>query len=543
METKKIITLGLLFLLMIILYFKWNSTDNHLLGSDPIYHFDSSFFPDDFIWGTATSAYQTEGAADKYGRKPSIWDTFTHEFPERISDGSNGDVAVDFYHHYQEDIRKMSRRLGMNAFRFSISWSRIIPTGRRSEGVNEEGIDFYNRVINETIQNGMKPFVTMFHWDVPQSLEDEYDGFLSPKIVSDFKDFAELCFERFGDRVKDWITLNEPFIFSTHGYDSGDLAPGRCSAWVNHACVEGNSATEPYLVGHHLLLAHAKAVESYRKLGQDGKIGITLDVTWPESYSNSAVDREAAQRNLDFSLGWFMEPLYYGEYPKIMKKLVNIPERPPRLPDFTKEESQLVKGSYDFIGLNYYTANYASANVTVDPDPRHIRFATDSLVNLTKYKNGKPIGVQASPDWLYEYPQGLQYVLNYTKNAYNDPIIYITENGVGDNKDYSPEEALMDRWRIRYINHHLGNVHRAICDNKVNVKGYFAWSFIDNFEWSNGYTIRMGLYAVRDKHSLGRRQKLSVAWFQRFLKNKASGGGPKCGLLELKSESFSADEL
>ncbi|XP_048231355.1 beta-glucosidase 24 isoform X2 [Ricinus communis] len=518
MGPRSSLLLGLLVLLII------GSLDTNESKKEeiPILKFDSNQFPDGFFWGVATSAYQTEGAANKSGRGPSIWDTFTHEYPERIDDGSNGDVAVDFYNLYKEDIRRMSKQIGMNAFRFSISWSRVIPSGRVREGVNEEGIEFYNNVIDEAINNGLEPFVTIFHWDVPQALEDKYGGFLSPNIV----DYAELCYQRFGDRVKHWITLNEPFVFSTHSYESGSLAPGRCSPWVNRACQAGNSATEPYIVSHHLLLAHAAAVDIYKKQHLNGKIGITLDVTWTEPYSDSPADRAAAQRNLDFIYGWFMDPLTYGQYPRTMQTLV-----PDRLPKFTRKQVRMLKGSYDFIGINSYTSSYASANATIDPDPTHIRYATDSHVNLTKYKNDKPIGLQASPSWLYIYPDGIRYILNYTKSTYKDPIIYITENGIGDGINLSLEEARKDLQRIQYHEEHIWKVLRSICEFNVNVQGYFVWSFIDNMEWSSGYTIKMGLYQVDRKNKLTRRPKLSVSWFKEFLKNKASIGGPKCTLL------------
>ncbi|XP_050227343.1 cyanogenic beta-glucosidase-like [Mercurialis annua] len=485
----------------------------------PVSKFDSSYFPPGFLWGTSNSAYQTEGEANSKGRGPSIWDTFTHKYPERIDDRSNGDVATDSYNLYKDDIKKMNEDVGMNAYRFSISWSRIIPSGKLSKGVNEEGIDFYNRLINETLKNGLVPFVTIFHWDVPQGLEDEYGGFLSPKIVSDFKDYAEVCFERFGDRVKHWISMNEPFVFATKGYDCGSLAPGRCSSWVNKACQAGNSTVEPYMVGHHLLLSHAAIVQTYKQMDENGKIGITLDITWTEPYSTSAADRAAAQRNLDFTYGWFMDPLTYGYYPKIMRTLIG-----QRLPYFTKKQALLLKGSYDFIGLNYYTSIYASANVTApDPNPSHIRFGTESAVNLTEYRDGKAIGIQASPSWLYIVPQGIRYVLNYTKDRYHDPVLYITENGIGNDKN-----RRRDVMRIQFFEQHVWNVLKSICDYKVNVKGYFARSFMDNFEWSSGYTLKMGLYAV-DRKTMARYPKLSVAWFNKFLQYKNSTGGPKCG--------------
>ncbi|XP_050224893.1 beta-glucosidase 24-like [Mercurialis annua] len=481
--------------------------------------FDCSSFPDGFIWGTALSAYQTEGAAEKRG--VHTWDTFTHDYPERITDGSNGDIATEFYYNFQKDIEIMNKRMGMNAFRFSVAWSRIIPSGKISEGISEEGIDFYNKVIDETIHNGMVPFVTIFHWNVPQDIEDSYGGFRSHNIVSDYNDYAELCFKRFGDRVKNWITFNEPHIFIWQGYDLGVLAPGRGSAWVNPACVAGDSGTEPYIVAHNLLLAHAAAVATYKKHGFDGKIGITLDITWAKPYSASADDLQSVYRYLDFEFGWFMKPITHGDYPSIMRELVG-----DRLPVFNETESNSLKGSYDFIGINYYTSTYASANVIVDPDPTHIRYTTDMSVSLTKCDiNGQSIGFQASPSWLYVAPEGFETALIYVKNEYGNPIIYITENGIGDPVGLSPSDALKDIWRISYHTLHLWKLLRAICDHKVRVKGYFAWSFIDNFEWTNGYTVRMGFYATDTK--LIRTPKWSVNWFERFLKHNNAIGGTK----------------
>ncbi|GMN57296.1 hypothetical protein TIFTF001_026410 [Ficus carica] len=206
-----------------------------------------SSFPVDFIFGTASSSYQYEGAVKEGGRGPSIWDTFTHNYPEKITDGSNGDVATDEYHRYKEDVGLM-KDMNVDAYRFSISWSRLLPNGKLSGGVNKEGIKYYNNLIDALLANGLKPFVTLFHWDLPQTLEDEYGGFLSPHIVNHFKDYAELCYKEFGDRVKHWITLNEPYSYSNGGYAIGTLAPGRCSEWQNLNCTGGDSGTEPYLI-------------------------------------------------------------------------------------------------------------------------------------------------------------------------------------------------------------------------------------------------------------------------------------------------------
>ncbi|KAL4612078.1 hypothetical protein ACB092_08G172900 [Castanea dentata] len=267
--------------------------------------FNRTSFPKGFIFGTAAAAYQYEGAAKEDGRGPSIWDTYTHEHPERITDGSSGDVANDQYHYYKKDVQIM-KKMNLNAYRFSVSWSRVLPKGKLSGGMNREGIEYYNKLINRLLSKGIKPYVTMFHWDLPQALEDEYGGFLSPHIVDDFRDYAELLFKEFGDRVKHWITLNEPFSYSVGGYVGGLLAPGRCSAWLNLNCTGGNSGTEPYLVSHNELLSHAAAVEVYKKkyqAEQKGMIGITLVSNWFVPFSDAKKDQDAALRALDFMLG------------------------------------------------------------------------------------------------------------------------------------------------------------------------------------------------------------------------------------------------
>ncbi|KAJ7563890.1 hypothetical protein O6H91_03G129100 [Diphasiastrum complanatum] len=259
-------------------------------------------FPQHFVFGTATSAYQVEGAVKEGGRGRSVWDTFSYT-PGKIADGSNGDIAVDQYHRYQEDVNLIAG-MGFDAYRFSIAWPRIIPDGLTKEA-NKEGIAYYNRLINSLISQGIEPYATLYHWDLPQALQDSFGGWISRDIVKHFVAYAEVCFAAFGDRVKNWITLNEPHQFSVNGYGTGNHAPGRCSQ--RSISPAGNSSTEPYLAAHHALLAHAGAVSVYRKnfqAKQGGRIGMACDCQWAEPLTSSLEDKAAAQRRLEFQLSW-----------------------------------------------------------------------------------------------------------------------------------------------------------------------------------------------------------------------------------------------
>ncbi|WZY70196.1 hypothetical protein YC2023_002436 [Brassica napus] len=272
---------------------------------------------------------------------------------------------------------------------------------------------------------GIKPFVTLFHWDLPQTLQDEYEGFLDHQIIEDFKSYAEICFQRFGDRVKNWITINQPYTIPTRGYATGTDAPGRCSAWLNKNCYEGDSATEPYIVAHHVLLAHATVVNLYRQkyqLIQAGEIGITMITRWFLPYNNSDENLKAVERAKEFFHGWFMGPLTKGHYPLIMKQILK-----ERLPRFTTIEALLVKGSYDFIGVNYYMTQFAKA---VPPaNPNKLSVMTDSQVDLSYVNEDGPISRCPFGD-VYYRPRGILDVLEYFKTNYGNPKVYITENEV-----------------------------------------------------------------------------------------------------------------
>ncbi|XP_020211712.1 beta-glucosidase 12-like [Cajanus cajan] len=488
-----------------------------MFNNDNIASLNRSSFPEGFIFGTTSSAYQYEGAANVGGRGPSIWDTFTHHYPDKIMDRSNADVTIDGYHRYKEDIEIM-KDMNMDAYKFSISWSRIMPKGKLSGGVNKEGINYYNNLINELLAKGLQPFATIFYWDLPQALEDEYGGFLSPNIVNDFQDYAELCFKEFGDRVKYWITLNDPWTFSDHGYAKGVFAPGRCSPWQNKNCTGGDSATEPYKVAHNQLLAHAAAVNIYRtkyQASQKGWIGITLVSHWMVPLYDTELDHhQAAQRAIDFMLGWFLDPLTLGDYPSSMQTLVES-----RLPKFSTYQARLVRGSFDFIGLIYHTSYYATdASELSESMPSYL---TDSLTILTNERNGIRIGPKSTSVWLSVYPKGIHKLLLYIKTKYNNPLIYITGNAIDELNDPTLllEEALTDTPRINYYYGHLYYLQTAIKEG-VNVKGYLAWPLNDNFEWFFGYSLRSGIWFVDYDNGLKRYPKLSATWFRNFLQHK-----------------------
>ncbi|XP_059455125.1 beta-glucosidase 17-like isoform X1 [Corylus avellana] len=474
-------------------------------------------FPASFVFGAGSSAYQYEGAAYQHGKGSSIWDTFTRMHPEKILGNATGDVAEDFYYRFKEDIALM-KEIGLDSFRFSISWSRVLPEGKLSGGVNQDGVEFYNELINELLHNGIQPFVTLFHWDVPQALEDEYGGFLSTNIVDDYGDYANLCFKEFGDRVKKWVTFNEPNTFSSEGYATGNVAPGRCSNYEG-TCTAGNSATEPYVVAHHIILSHATAVNLYKnkyQASQMGEIGITVSTFWMVPKYQTVASSMAASRALDFAFGWFVNPITYGDYPESMRALVGN-----RLPNFTEAQSNMVKGSLDFLGLNYYTARYADDSTS--SSSFNLSYTTDSHVDTSTEKDGIPIGEPTPSGWLYIYPRGIRDFVLYVKRNFDNPPIVITENGLSDvnNNSLPIEDFLNDSLRLKYLHLHLSTLLKVIKDDGVDVRGYYVWSFLDDFEWEFGYTYRLGINFIDYKNGLRRFMKHSALWFQDFLQNES----------------------
>uniref|UniRef100_A0A7N1A915 Beta-glucosidase n=1 Tax=Kalanchoe fedtschenkoi TaxID=63787 RepID=A0A7N1A915_KALFE len=465
-----------------------------------------SKFPKGFVFGTATSAYQVEGMASKGGRGPSIWDAFIKNNPGVIAGNATAEVAVDQYHRYEEDVDLLAK-LNFDAYRFSISWSRIFPNG--TGNVNWEGVGYYNRLIDYLLKKGITPYANLYHYDLPLALEERYLGWLSPQVVKDYASYAEFCFSVFGGRVKNWITFNEPKVVASQGYGDGSFAPGRCSKDVGN-CTAGNSATEPYIVAHHLILAHATAARIYHQKYQpiqQGRIGLVSDFVWYHPRTESKADNEAAQRARDFHLGWFLDPLIYGQYPNTMRNIAQ-----DRLPKFTEEEVKLVKGAFDFLGINLYTSFYM-----YDPGNYSgpMSYMNDWHVGFAFEKNGVPIGKRANSFWLYNVPWGMYKAMTYIKERYGNPTVILSENGMDDPGNVTFHNGLIDSDRINYFRGYLQNLKKAI-DDGANVIGYFAWSLLDNFEWRSGYTSRFGITYI-DYKTLTRYPKMSAYWFRKML--------------------------
>jgi beta-glucosidase len=454
-------------------------------------------FPNNFVWGAATSSYQIEGAWLEGGKGLSIWDAFCHT-PGKIKNGDTGDFACDHYHRLAEDVQWMAD-LGLQAYRFSISWPRLQPAGRGKS--NPQALRFYSDLIDALLAHHITPWVTLYHWDLPLALQLEYGGWLNPKLAACFADYAALCFDAFGDRVKNWITLNEPWCSAVLGHGIGIHAPGRVSR------------EEPYLAGHTLLRAHALAVERYRtqfQRHQKGRISLSNNCDWREPRTDSEADRLAAQRAVEFFLGWFADPVYKGDYPAVMRERLGA-----RLPQFVDAEKASLKGSADFFGLNHYSTMYAA------DAPAKNSHATRHVHDNSGPAQDQDIVLSSDPEWEKTemhwniVPSGFRKLLQWIDARYGSPEIYVTENGCAM-PDTLENGEVNDQRRIAFLEGYLNAAADALAA-KVNLKGYFVWSFMDNFEWSEGYSKRFGLHYV-DFRTGQRVPKASARWYAEVIK-------------------------
>ncbi|XP_023935446.2 myrosinase 1-like [Bicyclus anynana] len=439
-------------------------------------------FPDDFLFGTATASYQIEGGWNADDKGENIWDRMTHTRPEVIKDRSNGDDAADTYNNYKRDV-EMMRELGLDAYRFSLSWSRILPNGLANK-VSEAGVAFYNNYINEMLAYNITPMVTLYHWDLPQKLQD-LGGFASPYFPEWFENYAKVVFTQFGDRVKYWITFNEPREICYQGY-----------GYVEKAPILNITDVGTYYCAKNLVLGHARAYHVYNDLfkpTQGGECGITISVNWMGPLTDSEEDLYAAEIKRQADWGIFAEPIFseQGGFPKefseiVAKKSAEQGYPSSRLPAFTEEEREYVRGASDFFGVNHYTANLISANEYKGNWPVPSMYAD---VDVGTYV--PPEWVPAASSWLKLAPNSIFNALTHLHNRYNGPVFYITENGWSQ----LLEEGYEDDSRIAYYRAALNSVLDCLHAG-VDLRGYMAWSLMDNFEWMQGYTERFGLYEV-----------------------------------------------
>ncbi len=431
-------------------------------------------FPQDFIWGAATASYQIEGAAREDGRGESVWDRFAAT-PGKVRNGDSGAVACDFYHRYPQDVALM-RELGIGAFRFSIAWPRVLPNGRGR--VNEAGLDFYDRLVDELLANDIEPFATLFHWDTPQALEDD-GGWPARSTAAAFVEYTEAVVARLGDRVRHWMTHNEPWVYAWIGHSWGKHAPGR----TNEA--------DAVATAHHLLLSHGWATEVIRSASPDAQVGIALNLAHTYPSSDSPEDEAAAWRVDGAGNRWFLDPIFRGSYP------TDLLDRSELVAPFVLDgDMEAIAAPIDFLGVNNYFRFVVTA---ADEGPR--------LVNPP----GSPV-----TDMGWEvYPDGLRRLLVRLQEEYEPPAIYITENGAAFGDVRLHDGRVHDPERTSYLETHIDAVASAVAAG-VPVRGYFVWSLLDNFEWAEGFSKRFGIVYV-DYPTLERVPKDSFYWYRDFI--------------------------
>ncbi|MEE8330942.1 MAG: GH1 family beta-glucosidase [Acidimicrobiia bacterium] len=425
-------------------------------------------FAPDFAWGVASSAYQIEGAAAADGRGPSIWDRFAHT-PGKIARGETGDVACDHYNRYRQDVALMAD-LGVTAYRFSISWSRVLPSG--TGAVNAPGLGFYDRLVDELLAAGITPYPTLHHWDTPAALHDEYGGWVDRRVVDAFAYYTAIVAETLGDRVKHWITINEPRVTVQHGYQLGEFAPGH------------TNVAESLAVGHHLLLGHAYATQALRAAVPDAVVGISPDpnpvVAGSQASAAAASLRDGLQNR------WFLDPLAGRGYPSDVVEHYGVPM------DFVLDgDLEEIAMPIDFLGVNYYRREIEGAS-SLDPLP-----TTDMGWEI--------------------YPEGLTAMLLRLANEYGFKRLIVTENGAAY-PDVVVDGAVDDTARVEYLAAHIAAIGDAIAQG-APVTGYFVWSVMDNFEWASGYAKRFGLIHV-DFETQQRTIKKSGYWYRDFIRSQ-----------------------
>lgn len=461
-----------------------------------------SVFPKDFLWGAATASYQVEGAHDADGKGLSNWDVYSH-LPGTTYMGTNGDIAADHYHRFKEDVALMAE-LGMKSYRFSVSWPRLFPKGRGE--VNEAGVKFYSDLIDELLKYGIEPMLTMYHWDLPQALQDEIGGWESREIIDAFEGYARLLYERYGDRVKLWATFNETIVFTGLGYLTGMHPPGvKDPKRAIQAC-------------HHVFIAHARAVETFRKMGVQGQIGFVNVLQPNDPITNSAEDVKACELAEACFTHWFYDPVLKGEYPA---ELLAMAQTALGVPVFAPGDAELLKNNIcDFIGVNYYKREMVAANYDVDGFEMNTSGQKGSgkelgwkgLFKLVRNPNGR------YTDWDWEiYPEGLTDAIMRINKRYGNVPIYITENGLGA-KDPIVNGEVLDQPRIDYLREHIQATGEAI-KLGADVRGYYPWSFIDLLSWLNGYQKQYGFVYIDQANGLARKKKLSFGWYQDVIRS------------------------
>ncbi len=441
-------------------------------------------FPDGFLWGTATSSYQIEGAWNEDGRGESIWDNFSHQ-PYNIENGDTGDTACDHYHRMPQDVELM-KTLGLNSYSFTLSWPRIMPSG--TDQINPKGLDFYERLLDRLLHAGITPVCTLNHWDFPQVLQDK-GGWPNRKMIDWFVEYAKVVFEKLGDRITLWSTHCEPWVIAFLGYGTGEHAPGI------------RDFTQAYQTVHHLLLSHALTVKLYKESGFKGQIGIVLNIDKYVPASDCEGDVAACQRLYSESADLFLSPLFNGEYPESLFDWLG-----PQKPSIQDGDLETIKGSVDFIGLNYYKSFTVSHSVS------------GSHLKAKLVPNPAPGWGITEMDWGID-PSGLSSVLMDIKNRFGNPVLFVTENGCALRDEPDEKGFVNDPGRINFLRAHIQAAYDAI-QAGADVRGYFAWSLLDNFEWAYGYSKKFGLVRV-DRKSLARIPKQSGLWYSKIAEENA----------------------